>query len=154
MDFGFDGVLEVLLYYKKGVLVNEDTAYLVQVLYFDNGNLYVDYIPIEGIIRTYDGKAIRRESSDSYTNYIYEIVTVSAENGIQRQAIARRESALYHNKYYISAICENGEYIDAPERECTIEEFEDFVKHIDNGFPKRAIDYTLSNIQEIFLSLK
>ena len=152
VDYGGDGVLEVWLYRKNTDWVHEDIKNSAAVLFFENGNLYVDYLSRVGVsTQTYDGKLVRYNYSGSY---IYEIVTVSAENGIHRQAIARRESALYHSKYYIVATYENGIYTDIPERECTIEAFEAFVSSIDHEFSRRTMTYTLSKIQEVFLSLK
>ena len=152
VDYGGDGVLEVWLYRKNTDWLHEYIKNSVAVLFFDNGNLYVDYLSRVGVsTQTYDGKIVRYDYAGSY---IYEVVTVSAENGVHRQAIARLESGLYNDKYYISATYENGIYTDAPERECTKDEFDAFVKSIDHGFSRQTMNYTRGRIEEVFLSLK
>ncbi|MBQ2865865.1 MAG: hypothetical protein IJE90_05040 [Clostridia bacterium] len=152
VDYGRDGVLEVWLRHENTVLSRDGNEYTAQILFFENGNLYVDYISHKFTHQTYDG-LIDRYDGDG--GYIYEVITVSAREGIQRQTIAKVfNTGLHSRDYYITASCENGKYTAAEERKCNYEEFWKFISPIENGFSRRTMDYSIDNIRKVFLSVK
>ena len=149
VDFGADGIFEVYM-------THGDSRYSNVVLFFDNGNLYVDYIATKGTEPLHLFGIVYVNAGSRTGNYW--VLTVSAENGLEFRDIAgvyNEYTDDWSGKvYYISSTYENGVFLPAEKKIVSKDEYEAYTSPIDGISYIQTFKFSISKVQEVFLSLK
>ena len=150
VDFGLDGILEV-------VLVHANTAYSNVILFYENGRVYVEFVTYRGMLGlTYNGVISYSFNTTEGGTSVYAQMTLSAQKGEETTVMGRSEyiSATDTYTYYLECDLIDGKTVAREETQVTKDEYEALFKKIYDLYTLHWHDFTVGKVQQVFWDIK